>query len=77
MKRFIAGAICPECRIIDRIVVEMHEGMRRRRCVSCGYVDSLASGTTIAPSTRFSRRAATGDERASPVKIIDPTPRDR
>jgi hypothetical protein len=75
MRRFIAGAVCPECRALDRIVVEEHDGVRRRRCVSCGHVDTLPGGSAGAPATRFSRRGSS-DEPASPVRIVDPSRRD-
>lgn len=77
MRRFIAGAVCPECRAVDRIVVEQRGDGRERRCVSCGYVDTLAPGGPAVPPTRFSRRTKP-DAEASPtaVRIIDPVKRD-
>lgn len=78
MKRFIAGAVCPQCRAVDRIVLEEEpppspggEAVQRRRCVSCGYVDTMAVSTVAEPSSRFSRRPGRA-EQASPVRIIDP-----
>ncbi len=53
-KRFIAGAVCPDCQIVDRIVVETgnRETVRsdsdeqlevsRRRCVACGFADEFS-----------------------------------
>ena len=42
-RRFIAGAVCPECQAVDRIVVETHRFDEtrpgRRLCVSCGFED--------------------------------------
>jgi uncharacterized protein len=79
MRRFIAGATCPRCRALDRIVVEEHNGVRRRRCVSCGHADTFETGATTPPDTRFARPAGEGadsegnaGQRASPVRIIDP-----
>ncbi|MBU2708637.1 YheV family putative metal-binding protein [Zooshikella marina] len=40
-KRFIAGAVCPRCAEMDRIVVFEQEGQQRRECVACGYSDIL------------------------------------
>ncbi len=84
MKRFIAGAVCPRCRAVDRIVVEEvpaagEDGqgperdapMRRRRCVSCGYSDTLLPGAPAEPARRFSR-GPSNDASASPVRILDP-----
>lgn len=72
MKRFIAGAVCPECRAMDRIVVEEHDGERRRRCVSCGYADTIGAASGATPATRFSRRSGAPQTPASPVRIVDP-----
>ena len=39
-RRFIAGAICPECGALDRIVLYDHpqEGPVRE-CIECGFLD--------------------------------------
>jgi hypothetical protein len=73
MRRFIAGAICPECRALDRIVVEASDGGRRRRCVECGHSEAMVDSATPEPATRL-------DTRASPptpvqvVRLLDPNP---
>lgn len=50
-KRFIAGAVCPECQELDRIVVEtaLFDGQEhsRRRCVSCGFADEFAEASLV------------------------------
>lgn len=41
-RRFIAGAVCPQCSETDRIVMyDNADGERVRECVSCGYRDKL------------------------------------
>jgi uncharacterized metal-binding protein (TIGR02443 family) len=75
MRRFIAGAVCPECRALDRIVVEEIEGGRRRRCVSCGHTDTLASGSALEPPGRFTRRPER-EVPATVVRIVDPPKRE-
>ncbi len=75
--RFIAGAVCPECRAVDRIVVEGSGEARQRRCVSCGYTDSALPGAA-APATRFSRpgrAAGGGDSPPTVVRIVEPDKR--
>ena len=42
-KRFIAGAVCPRCATMDRIVVYQDNDHEVRECVECGYTDSMAS----------------------------------
>jgi hypothetical protein len=34
-RRFIAGAVCPRCARMDKIVVDLDTD--RRECVACGY----------------------------------------
>lgn len=70
MRRFIAGAVCPECRAVDRIVLEQEGALQRRRCVSCGYTDTLVGRTPAEPPTRLSRHR--GEAPATPVRIVDP-----
>lgn len=40
-KRFIAGATCPACQALDRVVLYTESGRRWRECVSCGYRDEM------------------------------------
>jgi len=40
-RRFIAGAVCPKCSEMDKIVAYSKEGSDYRECVSCGYVDKM------------------------------------
>ena len=38
-RRFIAGAICPKCEKLDKVVMfDTEDGKRWRECVSCGRV---------------------------------------
>ena len=74
-RRFIAGAVCPQCRAIDRIVVEQLEGGRRRRCVACGHSDTMTGGASTEPATRATRRRG-DDPPATPVRLLD-SPRDK
>lgn len=36
-RRFIAGAVCPRCAALDRIVVFERDGQAFRGCVSCDF----------------------------------------
>lgn len=58
MRRFIAGAVCPQCRSVDRIVVEVREADKRRRCVACGHTEALSEALAPEPATRFTTRAS-------------------
>jgi uncharacterized protein len=72
-RRFIAGAVCPECGAMDKIVVDLDSDMRS--CVACNFNE----GRPAAPSptelkTRVSRAAARRvDTPAEAVNLIDPS----
>ena len=40
-KQFIAGAVCPKCGEMDRIVMYKKDGKDFRECVSCDFTDEL------------------------------------
>lgn len=47
-KRFIAGAVCPACQMIDGIRMWEVDGVPNRDCVHCGYSDTLnADGNSV------------------------------
>jgi uncharacterized metal-binding protein (TIGR02443 family) len=71
-QRFIAGAQCPRCGLLDKIVVD--PDTNRRRCVSCGFSEERPGQPAPAePATRVSRPAARRVETpAEPVTLIDP-----
>ena len=71
--RFIAGAVCPKCSEVDRIVVKEEEGRSYRFCVSCGFTDDKPE-TPTAPSAalkgRFEKPIVTQEE-PKKLNIID------
>ena len=73
-RRFIAGAVCPRCGEMDRIVVNLDTDMRE--CVACGFSDERpdsGAGTPREVPTRVSRAAARRVETpAEAVTLIDP-----
>ncbi len=40
-KRFIAGAVCPKCGLMDKIVNYQDDEKNYRECVSCGFKDEI------------------------------------
>jgi uncharacterized metal-binding protein (TIGR02443 family) len=41
-KRFIAGAVCPQCKQVDKTVFYDDEQQQRfRECVACGFIEKL------------------------------------
>lgn len=41
VKRFIAGAVCPKCALMDKLVMYRTDNGEFRECVSCGFSDQL------------------------------------
>lgn len=63
-KRFIAGAVCPQCRSEDRVLVYRRDGQDCRECVACGWREVWAD--PHAP------RSATTTEPTESVRMIEP-----
>lgn len=40
-KRFIAGAVCPKCKAMDRIVMYRKNDKDFRECVECDFSDEM------------------------------------
>lgn len=70
-RRFIAGAVCPRCAAMDRIVVNA-DG-ESRECIDCGFSDARPTAGPEAVPTRVTRPAARRVETAAePVRLLDP-----
>jgi uncharacterized metal-binding protein (TIGR02443 family) len=72
-RRFIAGAVCPRCSAMDKIVVDLDTDARE--CVACDFSEGRPqSGLPISePATRVSRASARlMDAPAETVTLIDP-----
>ena len=76
-RRFIAGAVCPRCKAVDRIVVFHREGRDHRECVACGFreiwsVEPVPVPVPAPPRTRPQRAMQQEQARPEPVRLIDP-----
>lgn len=76
-KRFIAGAVCPRCGEMDRIVAYAKDGEQFRECVSCGFEEKLVAQVAMQELTtrvNQSEEATTPDqEAAQTIKFVSPT----
>ena len=72
-RRFIAGAVCPRCAEMDKIVVD--QDSEQRECVACGFSEGRlrdATGPGELP-TRVSRPVARRVETpAEAITLIEP-----
>ncbi len=73
-RRFIAGAVCPECRAVDRLVVRQLEGgTQERTCVSCGFTDQVGPAQVGAvPRGKAERPTGSGTVPVQTVRVMDP-----
>lgn len=74
-RRFIAGAVCPRCSKMDKIVIELESDARR--CISCGFSEERPAAEskvgTAEMATRVNRAAARRTETpAEAVRLVDP-----
>ena len=73
-RQFIAGAVCPQCREIDRIVVRVTADGREQACVACGFsqpapgsessAGSGADGALMMPQGKHERSPGLGSAAA-------------
>jgi len=68
--RFVAGAVCPNCGAVDRMVIDANA--ERRRCVACEFVEARPEAPAEQPVTRVTRASARRVETpAEAVKLLD------
>ncbi len=72
-RRFVAGAVCPRCSAMDKLVVYSEDGKDYRECVSCGYKDEMRfPGTTRELPTRVNVSEEEKQDQVQVVKILPP-----
>jgi len=81
-RRFIAGAVCPRCAEMDKIVMYDNEaGQRVRECVNCGYRDALDEQgrpteelVTRVNQPRPGEQPLAHEDEVAVVRVLDPNP---
>lgn len=72
-RRFVAGAVCPRCSAMDKLVVYSEEGKDYRECVACGFKDEMRFTPQVRElDTRVNQDADSQAAEVSTIKIIDP-----
>ncbi|WP_339339522.1 YheV family putative zinc ribbon protein [uncultured Oceanicoccus sp.] len=85
IKRFIAGAVCPRCAEMDKLVMyDNGDGQQVRECVSCGYSDIMTDEgpqaidadevVTRVNQPRPGEAPLAHEDEVQVVSIIDPNP---
>jgi uncharacterized metal-binding protein (TIGR02443 family) len=73
-KRFIAGAVCPRCGEMDRLMTFELEGKTMRECVSCDFSEAMVANVVASEmKTRVNHfEDETAQDEVTAVKILDP-----
>ncbi|MDJ0877576.1 MAG: YheV family putative zinc ribbon protein [Halieaceae bacterium] len=69
-RRFIAGAVCPRCGEMDKIVVDSETD--QRECVSCGYQDQRPTQAQSELRTRVNRPSRRVEAETEAVTLVMP-----
>jgi hypothetical protein len=74
-RRFVAGAVCPRCSEMDKLVVYSEDGKDFRECVACGYKDEMR----FKPVQREleTRVNLTDEDKRDAVQVINILPFDK
>ena len=52
-KRFIAGAVCPECKKMDTMMLFMENNLEKVECHSCGHQMTQPEGAVQGATRQF------------------------
>lgn len=70
-KRFIAGAICPACKQMDKLVMYRENDTQVRECVECGFSENQSA--ILVPDELETRvNTLESVQEVEPVKFIQP-----
>jgi len=71
-KRFIAGAICPKCKAMDRLTVQKIDDSEVRECIACGFKDEMRFKPAVSePETRVNISEAQKEAQTQVVRIFN------
>jgi uncharacterized metal-binding protein (TIGR02443 family) len=78
-RRFIAGAVCPRCSAMDKLVLYRNdEGIQLRECIACGFRESITEQgqmnelPTRVNQPRVGEKPLPHEDEIMPVKFLDP-----
>ena len=71
-RRFVAGAVCPRCSEMDKLVVYSEDGKDFRECVACGYKDEMRFKPV--PRELETRVNLTDEDKRDAVQVINILP---
>lgn len=72
-KRFVAGAVCPSCKEMDKLMMWSVDNVPHRECMACGFTDTLnEQGLSVANelTTRVNQTKASDPQQAQPIRFF-------
>ncbi|MBT8149046.1 MAG: YheV family putative metal-binding protein [Pseudomonadales bacterium] len=73
-KRFIAGAVCPQCNKLDKIFTYTESGQQWRACVACSFVECFVSAQAGAPAVADELPTRVNQNRVGEQPLAHETP---
>ncbi len=73
-RRFIAGAVCPRCGEMDRIVMFQDEQGQFRECVSCGFKEKMVVDEGVKELETRVTQERKSDPEVQPIRFF-PSPK--
>lgn len=72
-KRFVAGAVCPRCGLMDKIRVYRVDNREYRECVSCDFKDEMLFKPAVRElETRVNKTEQEKEAETQVVKFVSP-----
>ena len=71
-RRFVAGAVCPRCSEMDKLVVYNEAEKDYRECVSCGFKEEIR--LQVASGELATRVSQTEPQKGGDVQVINIMP---
>lgn len=76
LKRFIAGAVCPSCGEMDKIVTFQEGDSTFRECVKCDYHDQMVESPSTEIPTRVTPKSKAVETEVQALKFF-PSPQNK
>ena len=72
-KRFVAGAKCPQCQAVDKVMMFRKAGIQYQVCISCGYQEEMVFERAFRElETRVNRTPDDRRDETTVVRLVDP-----
>lgn len=72
-KRFVAGAVCPRCGLMDKIVIYRNADKEYRECVSCDFKDEMIFKSAVRElETRVNTTEEAKRAETQVIKFVSP-----